>query len=136
MRGQVSQWQSKIRCRQRVMPLSRAVHPKGKWSQKEVPADQLLGKLIRLEKGSYQTSITDLRMVTNYTFTVDADYHGFPYNLATGSQPYSPTSSEQFPVSAETKGCKLSLPSRACVLFMQRRPPHSSCCHWTAHLAH
>lgn len=100
----MSQWQSKTRCRQRVLPLSRAVHPKGKWSQKEVPADQWLGKLIRLEKGSYQTSITDLRMVTNYTVTVDADYHGLGHSSA--YSPYSPTSSEQFPVSAETKGCK------------------------------
>lgn len=108
--SQVSEWQRKPRCRQRILPLSRAIHPKGKWNQKELPPDQLLGKLIRLEKGSYQTSITDLRMITNYTFTVDADFHGFPYNVpVTGSSPYSPTSSEQFLVSAETRGCKSPL---------------------------
>ena len=107
-RAQVSQWQSKIRCRQRVLPLARAVHgPKGKWSDKQLPPDQLLGRLVRLEKGSYQTSITDLRMTTNYTLTVDADYRGFPFTTTgTGSTPYSPSSAEQFPVSAETKGCK------------------------------
>lgn len=126
---QVSEWQRKPRCRQRILPLSRAIHPKGKWNQKELPPDQLLGKLIRLEKGSYQTSITDLRMITNYTFTVDADFHGFPYNVpVTGSSPYSPTSSEQFLVSAETRGCKSPLLSFSSSLFMFPDPISYSCC--------
>lgn len=89
--------------------MSKAVHGKGKWLQKNIPPFQYLGKLIRPERGSYQTSILDLRMMTNYSFNVEADFSGvFSYNLGIQppSTPYFPSNQELFPVSVETKGCK------------------------------
>jgi len=97
---ETSQWHTKGRCRQRVFPLARAVHGKGKWAQKELPPQQLLGRLVRMEKGSYMAIITELRMVTNYSFVVEADFHDWHES----SRPYLPTNDDYFPVTVETKG--------------------------------
>ena len=122
----MSQWLSKVRCRQRVLPMARAVHPKSKWSPKEVSPDQWLGKLIRLEKGSYQTSLTDLRMATKYAVSVEADYRSFAHHATSGSSPYTPSRADQFPASAETKGCKGDL----LLLLLRSSLMLSSVCSW------
>ena len=73
---------------------------------KNVPPEYFLGKLIRLEKGSYQTSITDLRMMTNYTFSIEAAFRAFPSQEGS----YHSSTEEKFAVSVETKGCKQDNP--------------------------
>ena len=120
---EVSVWNSKLRCRQKYLPLASAVHHKWLQRQQPTPSIQYLDKLVRFERGSYQAAVYDLRMLTNYTFSVEADFnlhfsHEHPLNGDNNPQfkkfgvhannplNVNEFNSKNYNVTVETKGCK------------------------------
>lgn len=87
-----------------------------KLSHEESLHDILLDTLIRLNRGTYEASIYDLRMLTNYTFNVKADFDSTSYpiyskNPTDNFRPHtSLTDFDDFHrnVIVETKSCKFS----------------------------
>ncbi|CAG2162412.1 unnamed protein product, partial [Oppiella nova] len=95
---EISAWNSKIRCRERQLrllsPQSRKLssHTAPDDSLHAIPGldnDSIVDKLIRLNRNSYEASIYDLRMLTNYTFSVKADFDMAvsPYHPVYGKNP-------------------------------------------------
>jgi hypothetical protein len=81
---EISAWNSKIRCRERHLPLL-SPQTSRKMSREDSLHDILSDKLIRSNRGTFEASIYDLRMLTNYTFNVRAD---FDSNIGYGLSSY------------------------------------------------
>ncbi|CAG2100939.1 unnamed protein product [Medioppia subpectinata] len=82
---EISAWNSRIRCRERQLRLSSSGQTSRKLSPQEdsllsnpaIDSDaSVIDKLIRLNRNTFEASIYDLRMLTNYTFSVKADFDG------------------------------------------------------------
>jgi hypothetical protein len=133
---EISAWNSKIRCRERQLrllsPQSRKLssHTAPDDSLHAIPGldnDSIVDKLIRLNRNSYEASIYDLRMLTNYTFSVKADFDMAvsPYHPVYGKnpdpfRPYAAGDGEDFyrNVIVETKSCK-SFEAMSCLSLYQ-----------------
>ncbi|KAI1293594.1 hypothetical protein HDE_06254 [Halotydeus destructor] len=61
-----------FRIRQKYLPVSSAIQ--SRIIEKDDANLQHLDKLVRFDRNTYQASVFDLRMVTNYTFSVEADF--------------------------------------------------------------
>lgn len=92
---EISAWNSKIRCRERQLKLL-SPQTSRKLSHEESLHDIIIDKLNRLNRGTFEASIYDLRMLTNYTFNVKADFDSHSVYSKSPSDNRPHTSSTDF----------------------------------------
>jgi len=86
---EISAWNSKIRCRERLLRLqSPQTSRKLSSPEDSLPNDSIIDRLIRLNRNTFEASIYDLRMLTNYTFSVKAEYDANPHVSGWEVSPY------------------------------------------------